>query len=198
MLLLALLALPVPAGARHEIDLDEGNYADIEIEVLEREAMQGGLKAAYFLGLRYRDGKGVTPPDPERALEWLKKAGEPWNVRMDYKQGLDAAQYAAGVMYRDGVGTARNPQEAVVWLLRAARQGHSQAQLALAELYLRDSSAGIDHTQAYFWSSVALGALSGEEKSRARAVRAESAKSLGADEIRVLRKVVNNWTPESD
>lgn len=198
LLLLALSILPVPAESRHEIDIDEDSYADIEIEILEREAMQGSLKAAYFLGLRYRDGKGVPQPSPERALGWLKKAGEPWDIRMEYKQGLDVAQYAAGVMFRDGVGTARDTQAAAAWFLRAAKQGHAQAQLALAELYLRDPSVGIDHTQAYFWSSVALGALFGEEKARSRAVRAESIKSLSVDELKVLRKVVANWTPESD
>ena len=51
------------------------------------------------------------------------------------EQGVAAAQYILGVMYRKGQGVAQHDAEAVKWYRLAAEQGHTFAQSNLGFMY---------------------------------------------------------------
>src|ERR1700749_2618026 len=54
-------------------------------------------------------------------------------------------------MYDDGEFVARDPAEAHRWFLKAARQGHVQAELALANQFLDGRGTTRDNQQAFLW-----------------------------------------------
>lgn len=61
------------------------------------------------------------------------------------------AQYVYGKMYDDGQFVEKDPAEAHRWFLRAANQGHVQAELALANQFLDGRGTARDNVQAFNW-----------------------------------------------
>ena len=51
---------------------------------------------------------------------------------------------------------AQDPQQALYWYLRAARQGYTDAQVRLGELYSGGHGIAADPVRAYAWYSMAL------------------------------------------
>jgi hypothetical protein len=80
--------------------------------------------------------------------------------------GERQAQYVVGAAYAEGKGIQQSRSEALKWLHKAAEQGHILAQADLGTLYARgfqgksawffQRNAGVDHTEAYKWFSLAL------------------------------------------
>lgn len=66
-------------------------------------------------------------------------------------QGDATAQYALGVMYRNGEGVARDDQQAVAWYRRAAVQGHAMAQSSLGFMYLMGNGVARNDVKATDW-----------------------------------------------
>lgn len=86
-----------------------------------RAAEQGLGEAQFQLAAMYMFGYGVTAPAAEldrEAARWYLAAAE---------QGHIEAQYTVGLMLLAGTGFAQNPDEARLWMQRAAAQGHAQA-----------------------------------------------------------------------
>ena len=50
-------------------------------------------------------------------------------------KGVVEAQRKIGVMYRHGLGVAKNDKEAIIWYRKAASQGHVKAQNSLGVMY---------------------------------------------------------------
>ena len=67
------------------------------------------------------------------------------------ERGDPEAQFAIGVIYRDGLTGAANPRAAAKWLERAARQGHAPAQLAIGRLYAAGSGVAQNFARAAGW-----------------------------------------------
>ncbi len=166
------------------------------IKTLKDEAYRGNLKAAYQLGLFYRDGK-IVPQNHATALKWLKTAAKSDWVRFRLKLGYDNAQYELGVMLRDGIGTSADAEDAAEWFEDAAKQGHSRAQSALAEMYLKGTGVSQDAKQAFFWVSLAASSLSGAELERAEATRKAAREKLSPEQISALEKTISEWYPRS-
>lgn len=61
------------------------------------------------------------------------------------EQGDAQAQFRLGMMYRKGVGVAKNCEKAFKWLKKAAEQGHSNAQILLGTMY--DSGEGVEQNE---------------------------------------------------
>jgi len=84
-------------------------------------AERGSYEGMYALGMLYQRGVGVpsNTNGPVEAANWLLKAA---------KGGRNDAMYAIGVAYREGRGLAKDENEAMTWLKKAADKGNQQAQ----------------------------------------------------------------------
>jgi len=75
-----------------------------------KDAEAGSATAQFELGFLYYSGKNGAEQDYEKAREWLTKSAE-----QDYSE----AQMLLAAIYNDGIGTKKNPSEAVRWLQKA-------------------------------------------------------------------------------
>jgi TPR repeat protein len=90
------------------------------------EAAQGDKNAAYFLGVMYKTGSGVSP-DCAKAFEWTEKAA---------LQGHTLAQSHLGTMYNKGCGETvkKNLFAAYYWTALATKKGLKFAKENLKKL----------------------------------------------------------------
>lgn len=58
------------------------------------------------------------------------------------------AEYAMGVLYENGFGVAKDPQQAVVWYSKAAEQGNSDAQFNLGAMYEHGLGIPVNYVEA--------------------------------------------------
>ena len=72
----------------------------------------------------YLNGRGVAR-DYKEALKWIKLAAE---------QGNADAQYALGLMYKDGIGVRRNEILSYRYLKKAVKNGKEEATDVLSAL----------------------------------------------------------------
>jgi TPR repeat protein len=92
------------------------------------EADQGNADAQTFLGIFYRDGRGVTK-DERKAVQLFKLAAEGGNAE---------AQVALGVLYTDGRGgLSKDEREAARLFTLAADQQYPFGQAALGDFHRR-------------------------------------------------------------
>ena len=85
----------------------------------------------------------------ERFVERIRQAAE----RNDPEEGGAVWQFALGdIYYRGGgVGVSQDRTEAVKWFRKAAEQGLEQAQIALAECYIRGHGVPKNEAEAINW-----------------------------------------------
>lgn len=100
-------------------------------------AVDGDAKSQMKMGLRCDEAGQYA-----EAVEWYMKAAE---------QGLSEAQNNLGVMYKDGVGVARDYAEAVRWFMLAARQGNVLAQSNLGWMYQAGRGVTQNYDSARHW-----------------------------------------------
>lgn len=122
-------------------------------EWMEKAAKQGDAKAQYLLGCFYG-----SDDDMLAAIEWIQKAAEQgyaeaqfeigklsqrsgklseavkW-YRLAAEQGDYPAMYALALLYLDGNGVDRDPDQGMEYLTKAAEGGFHQAALELADRY---------------------------------------------------------------
>lgn len=107
--------------------------------------MQIGV-ALNHLGDRYFYGQGL-PHDQHAAFSCYQKAAQISTPRgTDPEGGIIWAQYSLGFCLLEGLGTPKNPREAVKWLSMAAKY-HKEAAFCLATCYER--GIGVDHIDLY-------------------------------------------------
>lgn len=97
--------------------------------------------AAYEIGMRYAEGRGV-PADMATAAVWLARAAD---------GGLAPAQFRLGAMYEKGVGVKKNLTEARRLYLAAAAKGHATAMHNIAVLYTEGVDGKPDFAAAVEW-----------------------------------------------
>ena len=106
------LTTPSTAQQFKEDQLQEKNsLANVEFEVAEG----------------FADG-GNIPPDPQKAREYYQRAAE----KATHSPSTDLAWNTSHPLEQKPL----TPQNAVVWLERAAAQGHADSQHQLGEIYL--------------------------------------------------------------
>lgn len=66
-------------------------------------------------------------------------------------RGNSKAQFELAMLYRDGVGTAKNPVKAAQWIQKSAAQGESAAQLELGVIYDLGEGLKKDQDKAVYW-----------------------------------------------
>lgn len=75
-----------------------------------KNAEAGSATAQFELGFLYLSGKSGADQDFEKARKWLTKSAN---------QGYSQAQILLAGMSHDGIGTAKNSSESVLWLQKA-------------------------------------------------------------------------------
>lgn len=164
------------------------------VDALEREVSRNNVIAALELGRMYRDGKGVAV-DYAKARRFLKLSAETDLVRLWYKFGVPEAQYALGVMLRDGVGGKADASSAAAWFEQAAELNHVPSQRALAQMYFKGK--GRDPERAFIWSSIAARSLTAAEKEEMDQIRDLSQKEMKPQQLARAGVVVGAWKPKA-
>ncbi len=118
-----------------------GDYQDA-YALFSPLAVDNDREALYYLGLMFRDGKGVAR-QPDKALFWLLRAAE---------QEHAGAQAAVALMYETGNGVARDYREAAAWMKKSAENGDPDAQFMLSEYYREGIGVVQDFGAAYDWN----------------------------------------------
>ena len=122
-----LIALAVPAWADFQAGADayaRGDYATA-LHELKPLAEQGNSDAQAFLGLMYRDGRGI-PQNYAEAVKWYRKAAEQGEATtLEGRRTIAMAQLMIGTMYLYGWGAPQNYVRAHMWFdLAASRSAH--------------------------------------------------------------------------
>ena len=100
--------------------------SDIEaVKWFQLATDKGHENAANNLGYMYAIGKGVNKDLDKAGMLYLQAA----------KGGSVNAQYVLGLWYLEGLfNFPKNEKEALSWFKKAASQGHTKAQIKVAEL----------------------------------------------------------------
>lgn len=147
---------------------------------LRTAAEAGDADAAYEVGLRYAEGKGVAA-NQQSAVKWLTFATAKGSVPAAYRlaliqenslrnlqdakklyewaagKGNVAAMHALGVLASGGVEGKADWSEAVNWFRKAAELGYRDSQHNLGVIYARGFAGQTDLPEAYKWFTVAAG-----------------------------------------
>jgi localization factor PodJL len=217
----------IPNGAPKRTDSSTAAAADalpaqIGSKTLRTAAAKGDPAAAFEIGVRYADGRGV-PQNLSAAAEWFGRAAD---------QGLAPAQFRLGGLYEKGMGVAKNPdtarrlyvaaaeagnakamhnlavlyaegidgkpdyQTAAKWFASAADHGVIDSQFNLGILYARGIGVPLNLTEAYKW--FALATRDGDKESARK--RDDVAARLDQQSLAAARLAVQNWTakPQPD
>jgi hypothetical protein len=94
------------------------------------------------------------------AFQWGHAVDNLAALRSKAEQGDPAAQTQVGFLYYRGQGTAANPEVAVSWWKKAARQGYAPAMVALGRAYYNGKATGTgldeDFPEAWIWFQLAI------------------------------------------
>ena len=124
----------------------------------------------------------------EKRLLQAAEAGDPraqCNLGILYHNGLDDNGYAV-----EG-----NKPQAVRWLLAAAEQGLSRAQVKLAEVYADAPDIAGSHATACGWFLLAAAGLRGIHLQSARSGYERIASHLTPAQITRAKRFARNWKP---
>ena len=83
----------------------------------QRAAEQGHVRASFYLGMLYQNGKGAEQ-NYKKATELFMSAAE---------SGYDKAQINLGIFYVKGIGVPKDYTKAEFWFQKAADQGNKKA-----------------------------------------------------------------------
>jgi uncharacterized protein len=114
--------------------------------------------------------------------------------------GDPGAQFNLGVVYDSRTDCNGHPVEghrdgALLWLLRAAQQGFSRAQIKLAELYAEQPKPSANYPQAAYWFRVATMTSTGAYRQAAQSGYERMLAHLSQSQIAKLGRQVKAWAP---
>lgn len=147
VLLAIAVVIPASSLASPEDDYKRGELASRSGDVVEamaalkRAADQGHTPAQVLLG----DILDRAEFD-EEAMVYYRKAAE---------QGDPGGEFGVGSMYLSGEGVKKDPEQAFMWITRAAEKKFPRAIMALAGAYLsaenKSDAASLDPARAGEW-----------------------------------------------
>ncbi|HEX5779555.1 MAG TPA: hypothetical protein VFY21_12005 [Xanthobacteraceae bacterium] len=114
-------------------------------EALRAAAAAGDPAAAYEIGARYLDGRGVRA-DAAEAMVWLERA---------YAKGSIPAAYRLGSIHEKGMNGRKNPAEALRFYRLAAEGGNIKAMHNLAVIHAEAPEGQADIKTAVRWFRMA-------------------------------------------
>lgn len=185
---------------------------------LRAAALAGDAAAAYEVGARFAEGRGVGP-NPVRAADWFAFAVARGSIPAAYRLGVllekgaeglprdvararrlyESAALAGnvramhnfGVLLAEGVDGQPDYTQAVAWFRKAAERGVRDSQYNLGVLYTRGLGVKQDLGESWKWFSLA--AAQGDQEAGRK--RDEVASRLDQQQLVTLRFAVQTWTP---
>jgi localization factor PodJL len=109
--------------------------------VLRAATQKGDPTAAYEIGTRFAEGKGV-PQNYDEAAKWYDRAAQ---------AGIIPAIFRLGTFYEKGLGVKKDPDLARRYYLQAAEHGNAKAMHNLAVLAADGGGKGADYNSAAQW-----------------------------------------------
>ncbi len=185
---------------------------------LRNAATNGDPSAAYEIGVRFAEGRGVAANAAESA-RWFERAARAGlapaqfrlgslyekgiGVRKDIdkakrsytaaaSQGNAKAMHNLAVLYAEGAGGKPDYQNATQWFRRAAGYGVADSQYNLGILYARGLGLPKDFAESYKW--FALAAASGDKDAAKK--RDDVAAQIEPRALAALQNTVKSWAPE--
>jgi len=185
---------------------------------LRMAALKGDPTAAYEIGVRFAEGKGV-PSNLEEAAKWYDRAAQagliPAVFRLGtfYEKGLgvkkDAdiarryytmaaergnakAMHNLAVLDADGGGKGANYKSASQWFRKAAERGVADSQFNLAILYARGIGVEQNLAESYKWFTLA--AAQGDVDAGRK--REDVAKRLDPQSLAAAKLAIQTFTIE--
>ncbi|CAL80329.1 conserved hypothetical protein [Bradyrhizobium sp. ORS 278] len=185
---------------------------------LRNAALKGDPTAAYEVGIRLAEGKGVAP-NYEEAAKWYDRAAQagliPAVFRLGtfYEKGLgvkkDAdiarryyvvaaergnakAMHNLAVLDADGGGKGANYKSASQWFRKAAERGVADSQFNLGILYARGIGVEQNLAESYKWFTLA--AAQGDADAGRK--RDDVAKRLDAQSLAAAKLAIQTFTVE--
>jgi localization factor PodJL len=186
--------------------------------VLRAAALRGDPTAAYEIGVRYAEGKGVASNFDE-AAKWYDRAAQagvvPAIFRLGtlYEKGLSVkkdvdqarryymqaaergnakAMHNLAVLDADGGGKGANYKDAAQWFRKAADRGVADSQFNLGILYARGIGVEQNLAESFKWFSLA--AAQGDADSGRK--RDDIAKRLDAQSLAAAKLAIQTFTAE--
>lgn len=186
--------------------------------VLRAAALKGDPAAAYEVGVRFAEGKGVAP-DLDQAAKWYDRAAQagvvPALFRLGtfYEKGLSVkkdadiarryyaqaaergsakAMHNLAVLDADGGGKGANYKSASIWFRKAADRGVADSQFNLGILYARGIGVEQNLAESFKWFSLA--AAQGDADAGRK--RDDVAKRLDVQSLAAARLAIQTFTPE--
>ena len=186
--------------------------------VLRAAALKGDPAAAYEVGMRFAEGRGVAPNFDE-AAKWYDRAAQaglvPALFRLGtfYEKGLSVkkdldiarryyvqaaergnakAMHNLAVLDADGGGKGANYKDASQWFRKAADRGVADSQYNLAILYARGIGVEQNLAESFKWFSLA--AAQGDAESARKCD--EIAKRLDPQSLAAAKLAIQTFTPE--
>ena len=109
--------------------------------VLRAAALKGDPAAAYEVGVRFAEGKGVAP-DLDQAAKWYDRAAQ---------AGVVPAIFRLGTFYEKGLSVKKDVDIARRYYLQAAERGSAKAMHNLAVLDADGGGKGANYKSASIW-----------------------------------------------
>jgi localization factor PodJL len=186
--------------------------------VLRSAALKGDPTAAYEIGVRYAEGKGVASNFDE-AARWYDRAAQagvvPAIFRLGtlYEKGLSVkkdtdiarryymqaaergnakAMHNLAVLDADGGGKGANYKSASQWFRKAADRGVADSQFNLGILYARGIGVEQNLAESFKWFSLAAG----QGDIDAGHKRDDIAKKLDPQSLAAAKLAIQTFTPE--
>jgi localization factor PodJL len=186
--------------------------------VLRAAALKGDPTAAYEVGVRFAEGKGIAA-NLDEAAKWYDRAAQagvvPAIFRLGtfYEKGLSVkkdvdiarryylqaadrgnakAMHNLAVLDADGGGKGANYKSASQWFRKAADRGVADSQFNLGILYARGIGVEQNLAESFKWFSLA--AAQGDADSSRK--RDDIAKRLDAQSLAAAKLAIQTFTPE--
>ena len=185
---------------------------------LRAAALKGDPAAAYEVGLRYAEARGVVANYGE-AAKWYDRAAQAgivpamFRIGTLYEKGMSVkkdaetarkyylaaaergnakAMHNLAVLDADGGGGGANYKAAAQWFRKAADRGVADSQYNLGILYARGIGVEQNLAESYKWFSLA--AVQGDADSATK--RDDVAKRLDPQSLAAAKLAIQTFTPE--
>ncbi len=140
------------------IYLEDNEVQNIDNAVfyLSKAAEQGNSFAAYTLGKIYSD-KEMIIKDEIQADKWFRQAYKGF-LEIEKDNGIETdgtVLYNLGTMNLNGLGTEKNLEKAIDYLLKSAHQNNEYAQYTLGKMYLKGEEVKQNIEYASLWLNAA-------------------------------------------
>jgi localization factor PodJL len=224
------IAAPLSASAAPVLPASNRKLALVSIPASERlpeaigsatlrsAALRGDASAAFEIGVRYAEGKGVAV-NYDEAAKWYDRAslagvvpamfrlGTLYEKGLSVKKDLDVARryyvlaaergnakamHNLAVLDADGGSKGANYKSASLWFRKAAERGVADSQFNLGILYARGIGVEQNLAESFKWFSLA--AAQGDTDASRK--RDDIAKRLDPQSLAAAKQALQNFVPE--